>query len=73
MVEILVRPRDSGTDPGSLTIADPELLFDVANDPGEKINLAADPRVAEILREETGLDPRADEFAGLAAQYLPTP
>ena len=31
------------------------------------------PRVAEILREETGLDPRADEFAGLAAQYLPTP
>ena len=29
--------------------ADPEQLFDVANDPGEKINLATDPRAAEIL------------------------
>ncbi|MFN3991783.1 MAG: choline-sulfatase [Tabrizicola flagellatus] len=29
--------------------ADPEMLFDVANDPGETTNLAADPRAAEIL------------------------
>ena len=29
--------------------ADPEQLFDVANDPGEKINLATDPRAAAIL------------------------
>ncbi len=37
--------------------------------------LAADlaPRVAEILREETGLDPKAAEFAQLAAQYLHVP
>ena len=31
------------------------------------------PRVAEILLEETGLDPKADEFARLAAQYLQIP
>jgi glycerol-3-phosphate dehydrogenase len=31
------------------------------------------PRVAEILREETGLDPQENEFAGLAEQYLQTP
>ncbi|QYZ68744.1 choline-sulfatase [Neotabrizicola shimadae] len=29
--------------------ADPELLFDLANDPGERQNLAQDPRAAEIL------------------------
>ncbi len=29
--------------------ADPELLFDVANDPGETVNLAQDRRAAEIL------------------------
>jgi choline-sulfatase len=29
--------------------ADPEQLFDVANDPGETMNLATDPRAAEIL------------------------
>jgi glycerol-3-phosphate dehydrogenase len=31
------------------------------------------PRVAEILREETGLDPKEAEFAQLAAQYLQIP
>jgi glycerol-3-phosphate dehydrogenase len=30
-------------------------------------------RVAEILKEETGLDPKADEFAQLSAQYLQIP
>jgi glycerol-3-phosphate dehydrogenase len=30
-------------------------------------------RVAEILHEETGLDPRASEFAQLATQYLQVP
>jgi choline-sulfatase len=29
--------------------ADPDMLFDVANDPEEKLNLAGDPRVAEVL------------------------
>ena len=29
--------------------ADPEMLFDVANDPAERQNLAADPRAAEVL------------------------
>jgi choline-sulfatase len=29
--------------------ADPEMLFDVANDPGETTNLAQDPRAAEVL------------------------
>ena len=29
--------------------ADPEMLFDVANDPGEATNLADDPRAAEVL------------------------
>ncbi|MFN3280451.1 MAG: choline-sulfatase [Tabrizicola sp.] len=29
--------------------ADPEQLFDVANDPGESVNLATDPRATEIL------------------------
>jgi choline-sulfatase len=29
--------------------ADPDMLFDVANDPEEKVNLAGDPRVAEVL------------------------
>ena len=29
--------------------ADPDLLFDVANDPGERENLAEDPRAAEVL------------------------
>ena len=31
------------------------------------------PRVAEILQEETGLDPQTAEFAQLAAQYLQIP
>jgi glycerol-3-phosphate dehydrogenase len=31
------------------------------------------PRVAEILQEETGLDPKKAEFAQLAAQYLQIP
>jgi glycerol-3-phosphate dehydrogenase len=31
------------------------------------------PRVAEILREETGIDPQTSEFAQLAAQYLQIP
>lgn len=31
------------------------------------------PRVAEILREETGLDPKEAEFQALAAQYLQIP
>jgi glycerol-3-phosphate dehydrogenase len=31
------------------------------------------PRVAEILKEETGLDPKLDEFVELAAQYLRIP
>jgi glycerol-3-phosphate dehydrogenase len=31
------------------------------------------PRVAQILREETGLDPKAADFALLAAQYLQIP
>jgi glycerol-3-phosphate dehydrogenase len=30
-------------------------------------------RVAEILKEETGLDPKTDEFAQLSAQYLRIP
>jgi choline-sulfatase len=29
--------------------ADPELLFDLAHDPGERTNLAQDPRAAEVL------------------------
>ncbi len=29
--------------------ADPDMLFDVRNDPGERVNLAADPRAAGIL------------------------
>jgi choline-sulfatase len=29
--------------------ADPELLFDLANDPDERTNLATDPRAAEVL------------------------
>ncbi|MGA0540128.1 choline-sulfatase [Neotabrizicola sp. VNH66] len=29
--------------------ADPDLLFDVANDPGERENLAEDPRAVEVL------------------------
>ena len=31
------------------------------------------PRVAEILLKETGLDPKAGEFAQLATQYLQIP
>lgn len=31
------------------------------------------PRVAEILKEETGIDPKVEEFAQLAAQYLQIP
>ena len=31
------------------------------------------PRVAAILQEETGLDPKAEEFAQLAQQYLQIP
>jgi glycerol-3-phosphate dehydrogenase len=31
------------------------------------------PRVAEILWEETGLDPKEAEFAQIAAQYLQIP
>jgi glycerol-3-phosphate dehydrogenase len=31
------------------------------------------PRVAEILKEETGLDPKAVEFSQLSAQYLHIP
>jgi glycerol-3-phosphate dehydrogenase len=31
------------------------------------------PRVADILQQETGLDPKAAEFAQLAAQYLQVP
>lgn len=30
-------------------------------------------RVAEILKQETGLDPKAVEFAQLSAQYLQVP
>jgi choline-sulfatase len=29
--------------------ADPELLFDLASDPEEEVNLAGDPRAAEVL------------------------
>jgi glycerol-3-phosphate dehydrogenase len=31
------------------------------------------PRVAEILQEETGIDPKTSDFAQLAAQYLQVP
>jgi len=30
-------------------LADPDLLFDLAHDPGERVNLAGDPRAAEVL------------------------
>ncbi len=30
-------------------LADPEQLFDLGNDPGERVNLAGDPRAAEVL------------------------
>jgi choline-sulfatase len=29
--------------------ADPEMLYDMANDPAERVNLAADPRAADVL------------------------
>ena len=48
--------------------ADPELLFDVANDPGEKINLAADPRVAEILAHFRALADARWDLAAYDAQ-----
>jgi glycerol-3-phosphate dehydrogenase len=32
---------------------------------------AAAPLVARVLHEETGLDPRLDEFLALCAQYRP--
>ncbi|WP_227751555.1 choline-sulfatase [Tabrizicola oligotrophica] len=35
--------------------ADPDMLFDVANDPEETNNLAGDPRVAEVLAHFQGL------------------
>jgi len=38
-----------------------------------RLALTLAPRVAEILHEETGLDPQAAEFATLAAQYLHVP
>ena len=35
--------------------ADPDMLFDVANDPDETVNLAGDPRAAEVLAHFQGL------------------
>ncbi len=35
--------------------ADPDMLFDVSNDPDEMVNLAGDPRAAEVLAHFQGL------------------
>jgi choline-sulfatase len=48
--------------------ADPEQLFDVANDPGETRNLAADPRAAEILQHFRALADKRWDLAAYDAQ-----
>ncbi|MFN4193747.1 MAG: choline-sulfatase, partial [Tabrizicola sp.] len=48
--------------------ADPEQLFDVANDPGETVNLAADPRAAEILAHFRKLADARWDLAAFDAQ-----
>ncbi|WP_135448026.1 choline-sulfatase [Tabrizicola caldifontis] len=48
--------------------ADPEQLFDVANDPGETTNLAADPRAAEILAHFRKLADARWDLAAFDAQ-----
>jgi choline-sulfatase len=48
--------------------ADPDLLFDVANDPHEATNLATDPRAAEILTHFRIL---ADQNAGTSPPTTP--
>ena len=48
--------------------ADPELLFDVANDSGETTNLAQDPRAAEILAHFQKLADQRWDLAAYDAQ-----
>ena len=48
--------------------ADPEQLFDVANDPGETTNLATDPRAAEILTHFRALADARWDLAAYDAQ-----
>ncbi|MFN3575567.1 MAG: choline-sulfatase [Tabrizicola sp.] len=48
--------------------ADPEMLFDVANDPGETVNLATDPRAAEILAHFRKLADARWDLAAFDAQ-----
>jgi choline-sulfatase len=48
--------------------ADPEQLFDVANDPGETTNLARDPRAAEILAHFRALADQRWDLSAYDAQ-----
>ncbi len=47
--------------------ADPELLFNLANDPGERINRARDPAVAAVLAEMRALADRRWDLAAYDA------
>jgi choline-sulfatase len=44
------------------------MLFDVANDPGERANLAGDPRVAEVLAHFRALADSRWDLAAFDAQ-----